>query len=125
MKMSIFMSKVTSLVLVTFALIFSLGAQAAHPNLVMTAADVSEMRKAITKPGRFSKAYSDLKAEVDLHMAQPITVPVPKDGGGGYTHEQHKKNYQLMYNAGILYQLSQDKTYADYVRDMFLAYAEL
>ncbi|MBU2222784.1 MAG: heparinase II/III family protein [Gammaproteobacteria bacterium] len=123
--MSIFMSKVTSLVLVTFALIFSLGAQAAHPNLVMTAADVSEMRKAITKPGRFSKAYSDLKAEVDLHMAQPITVPVPKDGGGGYTHEQHKKNYQLMYNAGILYQLSQDKTYADYVRDMLLAYAQL
>jgi oligo-alginate lyase len=125
MKMSIFMSKVTSLVLVTFALIFSLGAQAAHPNLVMTAADVSEMRKAITKPGRFSKAYSDLKAEVDLHMAQPITVPVPKDGGGGYTHEQHKKNYQLMYNAGIIYQLSQDKTYADYVRNMLLAYAQL
>lgn len=125
MKMSIFMSKVTSLVLVTFTLIFSFGAQAAHPNLVITADDVRDMREAIMKPGRFANAYSELKAQVDLQMAQPITVPVPKDGGGGYTHERHKKNYQLMYNAGIIYQLSQDKTYADYVRNMLLAYATL
>ncbi|WP_445426803.1 heparinase II/III domain-containing protein [Alishewanella sp. HL-SH06] len=111
--------------LVTLAFILPFALQAAHPNLVITPADVSEMRKAISKPGRFSKAYSDLKSQVDLQLAQPINVPVPKDGGGGFTHEQHKKNYQLMYNAGIVYQLSQDKTYANYVRDMLLAYAKL
>ncbi|MCC5453180.1 heparinase II/III family protein [Rheinheimera sp. UJ51] len=125
MNMSKLLSKVTSLVLVTLAFILPFAVQAAHPNLVITPADVSEMRKAISKPGRFSKAYSDLKSQVDLHLAQPINVPVPKDGGGGFTHEQHKKNYQLMYNAGIIYQLSQDKTYANYVRDMLLAYAKL
>ncbi|MDP4944021.1 MAG: heparinase II/III family protein [Alishewanella sp.] len=111
--------------LVTLAFILPFAVQAAHPNLVITPADVSEMRKAISKPGRFSKAYSDLKSQVDLQLTQPINVPVPKDGGGGFTHEQHKKNYQLMYNAGIIYQLSQDKTYANYVRDMLLAYAKL
>ncbi|WP_371930777.1 heparinase II/III family protein [Alishewanella sp. SMS8] len=123
--MSKLLLKVTSLILVTLAFILPFAVQAAHPNLVITPADVSEMRKAISKPGRFSKAYSDLKSQVDLQLTQPINVPVPKDGGGGFTHEQHKKNYQLMYNAGIVYQLSQDKTYANYVRDMLLAYAKL
>ncbi|MDP5460781.1 heparinase II/III family protein [Alishewanella sp. SMS8] len=125
MNMSKLLLKVTSLILVTLAFILPFAVQAAHPNLVITPADVSEMRKAISKPGRFSKAYSDLKSQVDLQLTQPINVPVPKDGGGGFTHEQHKKNYQLMYNAGIVYQLSQDKTYANYVRDMLLAYAKL
>ncbi len=125
MNMSKLLSKIKSLTLVTLALILPFGVQAAHPNLVITPADVSEMRKAISESGRFSKAYSDLKSQVDLQLALPINVPVPKDGGGGYTHEQHKKNYQLMYNAGIIYLLSQDKTYADYVRDMLLAYAQL
>ncbi|WP_445428106.1 heparinase II/III domain-containing protein [Alishewanella sp. HL-SH05] len=124
MNMSKLLLKVTSL-LVTLAFILPFAVQAAHPNLVITPAHVSEMRKAISKPGRFSKAYSDLKSQVDLQLTQPINVPVPKDGGGGFTHEQHKKNYQLMYNAGIIYQLSQDKTYANYVRDMLLAYAKL
>ena len=51
--------------------------------------------------------------------------PFLEDGGGGYTHERHKKNYQLMYNAGIIYQISQDDKYANYVRDMLLEYAKL
>ncbi|MEG3765516.1 heparinase II/III domain-containing protein [Alteromonas sp. 14N.309.X.WAT.G.H12] len=101
------------------------NAQAAHPNLVITQSDVTNMRQAIEKEGSFSDAYHALKTQVDEQIKQPITVPVPKDGGGGYTHERHKKNYQLMYNAGIIYQLSQDEKYADYVRDMLLAYANL
>jgi len=125
MNIAIFLSKVVSLILVTLALILPFGVQAAHPNLVITADDVREMRQAITEPGQFSTAYRDLKTKVDLQLALPINVPVPKDGGGGYTHERHKNNYQLMYNAGIIYQLSQDKTYADFVRDMLLAYAQL
>ncbi len=101
------------------------AAQAAHPNLVITVEDVLKMRKAIERQGRFASAYQGLKAKVDKQIALPITVPVPKDGGGGYTHERHKKNYQLMYDAGIIYQLSQNKKYADYVRAMLLEYATL
>ncbi|MEL0642426.1 heparinase II/III family protein [Pseudoalteromonas aliena] len=108
-------------------LLLSLGAHAAHPNLVITTDDVKLMRQAISshENGKFALAYNTLKAQVDEQMAQPITVPVPKDGGGGYTHERHKKNYQLMYSAGVIYQLSQDEKYANYVRDMLLEYAEL
>lgn len=95
------------------------------PNLVITASDLPAMRAAIQQPGRFADKYNALKASIDTQMAQPISMPVPADGGGGYTHERHKKNYQLMFNAGVIYQLSQDKRYADFVRDMLIAYTEL
>ncbi|WP_371744407.1 heparinase II/III family protein [Psychrosphaera sp. B3R10] len=103
----------------------SLRAEAVHPSLVTSKADVVEMRKELTKDGRFKQAFIAQKKQVDAQIAQPIEVPVPKDGGGGYTHERHKKNYQLMYNAGMIYQLTQDEKYADYVRDMLFEYAEL
>lgn len=105
--------------------ITSLSSLAAHPNLVITEEDVVKMRGALDTQGAFSERYHSLKALVDKEIAFPIVVPVPKDGGGGYTHEQHKKNYQLMYRAGIIYQLSQQQKYADYVRDMLLEYATL
>lgn len=95
------------------------------PNLVITTADVENMRAAITKDGQFKTTFSKVKSSVDEQIAQPITVPVPQDGGGGYTHERHKKNYKLMYEAGVIYQLTQDNKYANYVRDMLLEYAQL
>lgn len=103
----------------------SFQSQAAHPNLVITERDVVDMRAAVKEGGRFSNAYHALKANIDFYMTQPNVVPVPKDGGGGYTHERHKKNYQLMYNAGVLYQISQNEAYANYVKDLLLDYAAL
>ena len=72
------------------------------PNLVITENDVVEMRAAIKQSGLFQDKYQALKDTIEQQMMQPIVVPVPKDGGGGYTHERHKKNYQLMYNAGVV-----------------------
>ena len=95
------------------------------PNLVVTPADVNNMRAAITVDGQFKSTFLANKAAIEQQMLSAITVPLPKDGGGGYTHEQHKKNYKLMYDAGIAYQLTQDERYAQYVRDMLLTYAEL
>jgi len=95
------------------------------PNLVITTSDVDNMRSAIKQDGQFKRAFITNRASVDKQISQAITVPVPKDGGGGYTHEQHKKNYKLMYDTGIMYQLTQDINYANYVRDMLLEYAAL
>ena len=95
------------------------------PKLAFGQNELKAMRKAITVSGSFAKAYQTTKAKVDVQMAQPIVVPVPADGGGGYTHERHKKNYQLMYDAGMIYQLSQQEKYADFVRDMLLEYVKL
>lgn len=125
------LSKVTSpktlLLIATVALIFTHFSLFARqgPNLVFSYKDLPSMQSAIAQKGSFSNAYHKVKNDIDKQMSLPMHVPVPADGGGGYTHERHKKNYQLMYNAGIVFQLSQDEKYANYVRDMLLDYAEL
>ena len=58
-------------------------------------------------------------------MRAGVVVPVPRDPGGGYTHEQHKRNYKAIYLGGHLYGITGERKYADYVRDLLLAYAEL
>ncbi|WP_217272051.1 alginate lyase family protein [Sphingopyxis sp. BSNA05] len=62
---------------------------------------------------------------VDQMMVAGVVVPVPSDPGGGYTHEQHKRNYKAIYEGGQLYRITGEQKYADYVRDMLLAYADL
>jgi hypothetical protein len=54
-----------------------------------------------------------------------INVPIPKDGGGGPTHEQHKRNYRAIYDAGLLFRITGERRYADHARDLLLAYAKL
>ena len=135
MSYKAFFRVVFSFVLVSLvlAIIMPNESLAAHPKLVLTQQDIKAMRDAIfdssdrksVLKNRFANAYKNQKRKVDAILSQPIRVPVPKDGGGGYTHEQHKQNYQAMYRAGVMYQLSQEQQYADYVRAMLLDYAEL
>ena len=54
-----------------------------------------------------------------------IDVPIPKDMAGGYTHQQHKLNYKLMYKAGNLYQFTGDEKYAAFVKEMMMEYADM
>nr|WP_298930194.1 alginate lyase family protein [uncultured Erythrobacter sp.] len=62
---------------------------------------------------------------VDEMMAEGLVVPQPKDPGGGYTHEQHKRNYKAIYLSGQIYRATGDESYRDFARDMLLEYAEL
>ncbi|MFN3879202.1 MAG: alginate lyase family protein [Brevundimonas sp.] len=73
----------------------------------------------------FAAEQARVERAVRAAMARPINVPIPKDPGGGFTHEQHKRNYQAIYNAGALYRLTGDKAYADHARDVLLEYAKL
>ncbi len=106
-------------------MIISTSSASTHPQLVITQDDVKKMRKAITSEGRFSEEFKRVKYSIDQLLALPLVVPTPKDGGGGYTHERHKKNYQQMYNAGVIYQLTQEKKYANFVKAMLLRYAQM
>lgn len=94
-----------------------------HPSLMLTQAKLEEVRSGCQNYPLLKSSYETIKADADQALSQPITVPTPKDGGGGYTHEQHKRNYATMLNCATVYQISQDKKYADYVKDMLLAYA--
>lgn len=80
--------KIYSLLLV---LITSFGNAQEHPNLILTKKGVQEIRQQLGKVPLFDASLADVKAEVDAEIAKPISVPIPKDMAGGFTHEQHKK----------------------------------
>jgi hypothetical protein len=73
----------------------------------------------------FKKSFSDTKKEVDEWVGKDVDVPVPVDPAGGYTHDKHKSNYMLMFNAGVLYNITGDSKYALLVKNMLLKYAIL
>lgn len=78
-----------------------------------------------TRAPLFARELAAAKKAVEAGMRAGIDVPMPKDRGGGPTHERHKDNYKLIQLAGTLYRVTGDKRYASYVRDMLLAYAKL
>ncbi|MFC6225919.1 heparinase II/III family protein [Hymenobacter artigasi] len=96
-----------------------------HPALLIAAADVPALRQGLTRYPLLEKSYAALRKTADKALASPIVVPVPKDPAGGYTHEQHTRNYYAMQAAGISYQMTRDVKYARFVRDMLLEYSKL
>ena len=118
------MNYLKKVVLVTFCAFFSVSLMAqTHPSLMLTKANVAAVRKGVTTYPLLRQSYQTVKNAADKALASPIVVPIPKDGGGGYTHEQHKKNYSNMLNAATAYQISGEKKYADYVKNVLLNYA--
>ncbi|WP_299055046.1 alginate lyase family protein [uncultured Polaribacter sp.] len=96
-----------------------------HPNLILNAKSVSEIKANLGNVPLFDETLAQTKEDVDAAIEKGIEVPVPKDMAGGYTHTQHKLNYANMQKAGVLFQLLGDEKYAIFVRDMLLAYAKI
>ncbi|GAA6138753.1 hypothetical protein NBRC116583_25000 [Arenicella sp. 4NH20-0111] len=96
-----------------------------NPRLILTIDDAAIIRSGLNESPTFMASFSHLKRKVDATMAAPIDVPIPLHAGGGYTHEQHKRNNNTIYEAGLLYQLTSDRKYFDHARALLLAYADL
>jgi hypothetical protein len=73
----------------------------------------------------FEQTLDTAKAKLKTQMSGAPVIPTPKDAGGGYTHEKHKDNAKLMYDAGALYELTGDEAYADYAATLMTAYADV
>src|SRR6187431_1849001 len=82
-----------------------------HPRLMLTPADVQNIRANLGKAPFFDAELASAKARVGKAIAAPIVVPVPADAAG-FTHERHKANYTEMYLAGFLYQVTGEARYA-------------
>ncbi|MBI2420317.1 MAG: heparinase II/III family protein [Ignavibacteriales bacterium] len=95
-----------------------------HPNLILKQSDLKSISLEKDKYPLFAQTLAAMKKDVDAEVQKPPDVPQPKDAAG-YTHETHKKNYTVMYKAGILYAIYKDETYAKYIKDMLLKYAAL
>lgn len=104
---------------------FSGGGASQHPSLILTAEGVAEIRANYKNVDSFSRNVARVKRRVEAEMAAPIDVPLPADAGGGYTHEQHKRNYKSIRDAGTLFQITGEQKYADHAKALFLAYADL
>jgi len=98
---------------------------AQHPNTFFTKAEAATVKKNLTRYPLLNQSYTEIKKEVDQWIGKDVDVPLPKDPAGGYTHDKHKANYTLMFNSGILYNLTGDAKYATLVKNMMLKYAAL
>jgi len=73
----------------------------------------------------FDTTLAKGEKKLAAQMALPLEIPVPKDAGGGYTHEKHKDNARLIYDAGQLYTLTGNADYAAYAAKLLSAYADV
>ena len=101
------------------------SASADHPRLLLTPADAQLIAESLDESPGYARVLRTKQAEIDRYFQSAPDVPVPVDPGGGYTHEQHKKNGIAINDAGVLYQLTGERVYADRARQLLLAYAEM
>ena len=112
------------ILLITVAMTLTASAQQ-HPSLLVSADEVATIRQVRGQVAAFDKTIDELVKKADQALAAPMSIPAPKDGGGGVVHEQHKTNYYAMFHCGLAYQYTGDKRYARYVADMLMDYARL
>lgn len=96
-----------------------------HPLTFFTKPEAGEVKRNIQTLPVLLQSFNAIKKDVDAFIGKDIDVPFPKDPAGGYTHDKHKVNYTLMFNSGILYNLTGEIKYATLVKDMLLKYAVL
>ncbi|SDE82355.1 alginate lyase family protein [Cellulophaga baltica] len=96
--------------------------QGAHPNLILTAQGVKDIRAQLGSIPIFDASLKAVQEEVDAEIALGIDTPIPHDYSGGYTHVRHKSNMLMLQKAGVLYQILDDEKYAKYVKDMLIQY---
>jgi hypothetical protein len=103
----------------------AVAAGSEHPRLLLTPQQVRHIRAGLDAAPGFTASLAATRQRVDAYFRTMPDVPVPQDPGGGYTHEQHKKNGIAIHDAGILYQLTGEASYAQDARALLLAYADL
>ena len=96
-----------------------------HPRLLLAAEEIRDLRGGWSESRLFSNAIEHAQQRIDPLLETPPDVPMPRDPGGGYTHERHKANGTIIAEAGALYQWTGDAAYAALVRDLLLDYAEI
>jgi len=96
-----------------------------HPITFFKTADVALVKQDLNKYPLLKDSYQEIKDDVDKWLNKDVDVPLPKDPAGGYTHERHKNNYMLMFNSGILYNLTGKADYAKLVKNILVKYAAL
>ncbi len=96
-----------------------------HPCLTLTQKGLKEIKAGLGKTPLYDKSFAAIKKDIDIEISKEIDVPIPKELAGGYSHEVHRKNYNTMEKAGMLYQITGDVKYAKYLKAILHKYADL
>lgn len=64
------------------------------PKLILQKSAVPEIVDGLGKYPLLKSSFETAKVIADRGIEAGIIVPIPKDPGGGYTHEKHKQNYR-------------------------------
>ena len=115
----------TGLLAVVSMCLWAEVAPADHPRLLLTQTDARLIAESLDESPSFARVLRGKEIENARYFESPPDVPRPTDPGGGYTHEQHKKNGVAIHDAGVLYQLTGEREYAERAKRLLLAYAEM
>ncbi|MBS1497182.1 MAG: heparinase II/III family protein [Bacteroidetes bacterium] len=113
------------IVLILCIFYLPLTVKAQHPITFFTKPEAIKLKQLLKVYPLLNQSFTSIKNDVDKYIGVDIDVPVPKDPAGGYTHDRHKANYTLMFNSGILYNLTGNNQYAIIVKNLLLKYAAL
>jgi len=95
-----------------------------RPRLLLTQEGVRMIKEQLGSNPILDVSFGKIKEAADFALKNEIIVPEPLDVAS-YTHEKHKANYNDMYNAGVMYQITGEKKYAEFVKNMLFKYAEM
>lgn len=93
--------------------------------LLLSESGVADYQMLLSEKPLAVRKIEQLKRKLDKEIGGEIVVPMPKDAGGGYTHEQHKANQSSIFHAGVLYKLTGEAKYAAHAKRLLFAYADI
>jgi oligo-alginate lyase len=95
-----------------------------HPSLFTSVKESQEIKLALGKYPLLDKSFKQAITQIDIAVQSEIVVPQPGEAGG-YEHERHKQNYRDMQLAGLIFQITEEEKYAQFVKSMLLEYSEM
>ncbi len=111
--------------LLVLTLVCTCWAAAANPRTQISADDLVDIQSSVTASPSFTNFVNETRSRIDEYFRISPDVPLPRDPGGGYTHEQHKKNAIAIYEAGLLSLFTGEERYANHAKQLLLSYAAL
>ncbi len=119
-----------------------------HPNTLWDAEDIEHYKQLLKTSSEFRRLFSELQSKMDDRIGKPIDVPQPQKGSDGawlYPGDYFpdlpgrphaddpvvrfsrflQRDSEAIVSLGFLYALTDNEKYANYARELLLAYANL
>ncbi len=95
-----------------------------RPTLIISKSEAQTIKNALGQYPILDHSFHSTVKWIDNAIREGIEVPPPGEAGG-YEHEKHKQNYRDIQAAGLLYMITKEEKYAQFIKNMLYQYAEL